>query len=123
VRVDESVHGLGCEHHAIADVHAAPLRDISHDVMGPIRRGGCRHRSAAGEVGELTGSGQVRIRRIDEDAEECRFDVGGGRDDNYDDVDRASVRTTTTTTTTTTEDESSSSMALFSTTYHAIRRR
>ena len=49
-----------------SDVHSPPSRDVSHDVMRFHVRSAIRLGPPAGEVRERPGTGEVRIRRIDQ---------------------------------------------------------
>ena len=49
-----------------SDIHPAPARDVSHDVVRLDVRAAVRLRPAPGEVREQAGAGEVGVRRIDQ---------------------------------------------------------
>mmetsp|Transcript_31409 Transcript_31409/g.66913 ORF Transcript_31409/g.66913 Transcript_31409/m.66913 type:complete len:225 (+) Transcript_31409:294-968(+) len=64
--VDQSVYRLGGEQHSSADVHPAPLGDVSHDVMRVLAGLRPRLRSAPWKVWEGVRTGEIGVRRVDQ---------------------------------------------------------
>ena len=65
--VDHAIND-GCrEEHPGANVHASPLRHVSHDMMRIFLRLRARLRTASGEVGKLVRPGKVRVGGVDQD--------------------------------------------------------
>lgn len=75
VGVHQTVQNRRGKEHAVTDLHAAPLRDVPHDVVFVLSRRGWGYGPATWKVGKLGHAGQLGIGRVDQDGAVI---VGGG---------------------------------------------